>query len=713
MISLLLRASLVVLFAVLAPMATARAAPSPRQLVETVDLSSVAISPDGASVAFRQDQASIERNTYETGWFVLPLDHTGPALRVADAGEPTRGLFGEALTEPPHWSADGRWIYYRAVFDGAVQVWRAARDGSRAEQVTEDPADVETFALSADGRRLLYSVGAAREAIARAEKEEADRGVRIDGAVPLGQGVFRSGYINGRLADERYAGQWVELGGLLDGQPKRRVVLDLAAHAVHDPSPAELAAFSRELPVALVKASSTPTNAYDLRVRSERDGSVAFAMAAGVNTVPTVVREPLSDGAIPCRATACQGAAVSGMVWRPGHDEVVFTTRDRGKGTQSLFDWTVATGDARRIASAPGLMGGCRGLNPGETCAVSENAAVCVMASADVPPHLERIDLQTGARSDLYDPNPSLIAVRGPRAESLSWTDDKGHVFSGEYFPAAGAHGPAPLFIAYYACYGYQRGGLGDEWPLASLAGAGIAALCIQGPPMDSAGQIGSYETAVSGISRVIDILTARGEVDPARVGLGGLSFGSDVTLWAIMHSGKVAVASIATPTVSPNYYRIHELMGEKFKGNLLKNWGLGPPTDASAKVSAAWRLLSPTYNLDRIRTPILMQMAEQEYMNALDYFVPLIDSPTPVDVYVFPHEPHLKFQPRHLLAVNERNLDWFRFWLQDYVDPDPAKAGQYRLWQAMRARAVAAGQHPGLATSPSSTEAQDSGRMP
>ena len=59
----------------------------------------------------------------------------------------------------------------------------------------------------------------------------------------------------------------------------------------------------------------------------------------------------------------------------------------------------------------------------------------------------------------------------------------------------------------------------------------------------------------------------------------------------------------------------------------------------------------------------------------------------------MFPNESHLKVLPRHQLAVYERNLDWFRFWLQDYVDPDPLKAPQlYQRWQAMKLHALKAG---------------------
>ncbi|MGN6790175.1 MAG: Atxe2 family lasso peptide isopeptidase, partial [Rhodanobacteraceae bacterium] len=71
-------------------------------------------------------------------------------------------------------------------------------------------------------------------------------------------------------------------------------------------------------------------------------------------------------------------------------------------------------------------------------------------------------------------------------------------------------------------------------------------------------------------------------------------------------------------------------------------------------------------------------------YRMALDYALPLIRRHK-ADAYVFPDEAHIKFQPRHKLAVYERNVDWFRFWLQGYEDPDPAKRAQYAHWQEMK----------------------------
>jgi hypothetical protein len=36
-------------------------------------------------------------------------------------------------------------------------------------------------------------------------------------------------------------------------------------------------------------------------------------------------------------------------------------------------------------------------------------------------------------------------------------------------------------------------------------------------------------------------------------------------------------------------------------------------------------------------------------------------------------------------MASQGGSVDWFRFWLQGYEDPDPAKAGQYKRWRELR----------------------------
>lgn len=101
----------------------------------------------------------------------------------------------------------------------------------------------------------------------------------------------------------------------------------------------------------------------------------------------------------------------------------------------------------------------------------------------------------------------------------------------------------------------------------------------------------------------------------------------------------------------------------------------------------AFWQPYSPALNATRMDIPLLMQLADSEMLTALPTVTALKAYGQPVDLYTFPQEFHIKWQPRHRRAVYERNLDWFSFWLQGREDPAPAKATQFALWRAMRNR--------------------------
>jgi len=671
----------------------ADAAPSPKSLVEIADLTDVALSPDGAVAAFRREKASVETNRYDTVWFVVPTDGSSPPRRIADGGEPLRYNWGPPLIEPPVWSPDSRWIYYRAEFDGQVQVWRAARDGSAAEPLTHDAADVESFALSGDGKSLRYTVGASRDDIRRAEDDEYDRGIRIDDKVWVGAGLYRSGYINGRLATQRYTGNGFVTQGLLADQPKRQRIVDLATLAVRDATDAERAGLAGagegprlEADAAAEAISPSPLGHWTAYLTARPDSHDLF-------TLKTLKAVSAGGAGIPitCPAASCQDVDFASLAWRPGHDEVVFTVTDHARGrAQSLYDWDLAKGRVRLIVQAEGLLNGGRVESGEAPCSIGEQLAVCVEAAANTPPRLTRVDLATGARQLLYDANPSLHDGSARPVSLMTWKDEAGRPFTGQFFaPAANPSGrPAPLFITYYGCPGYVRGGTpGDEWPLATLAADGIAALCINAPfgvPYEATER---FDPALSAVRSVIDILARQQVIDRTRVGMGGLSFGTEVTVWVAMKSNLLAAASVSSTLVSQTYYWMMALKGEHQLGVVRKAWGLGSPTETPDR----WKLLSPSYNIDKIHTPILMQLPEQEYLETLDYFAPLARSSTPVEMFVYPNESHQKVVPRHKLAVYERNLDWFRFWLQGYVDPDPRKAEQYARWRAERDRAAKA----------------------
>lgn len=658
-----------------------------RRLVDVADFSDPVMSSDGRKVAFRVERASIERNTYDSEWYVEDVDGAALPRRIADGGVPLRDSAGVSTPGLAVWSPDGRWIFYRALLNGRVDVWRAATDGSDAEPVTHDQANVRSFSLSPDGRYLKYSVGATRDETIAAEQAEYDRGIHIDKTVPIGQGLYHSGYVDGRLATLRFTGNWFVLRPLLGNAADRWKVVDLATGTVRDLAPSDVpvappaaSEFAHGFGV-LLKAVPEPNGSrITLLTRVGKTGGDQDESSEVLSVLPNRA----ARHATKCVDDLCTGKQITDLQWRPGSDEVLFTvTYPHDGGVQSIFRWNIDTGAVRLVVRTHGLIGGGGRYSLG-SCSAAHAVMLCVTSAADQPPRLERVDLETGERRVLFDPNAALaqdLAKEAP-ARLLRWTDSKGREFTGQYFPArTSARSPSPLFINYYSCEGFVRGGIGDEYPLSILPEDGIATLCINEPRGFTVDAVARHDQGRAAVEGVVDLLASRGEIDRTKVGMGGLSFGGAVALWTATESQLLAAVSVSSPVITPNYYLFNSLRGLGFTDQLKEYWGLGAPDATPAR----WRALSPAFKVNRVHAPILFQNTEAEYLYGLEYMLPLIRTHR-ADLYVFPNEPHLKYQPRHKLAVYERNIDWFRFWLQGVEDPNPEKADQYVHWKQMKA---------------------------
>src|SRR3546814_10450362 len=60
-----------------------------------------------------------------------------------------------------------------------------------------------------------------------------------------------------------------------------------------------------------------------------------------------------SSRPIVCASELCTGRAISGIQWRPGSDDVLFTVADPQEGlAQSIFRWNVRTGAVHPVVNA-------------------------------------------------------------------------------------------------------------------------------------------------------------------------------------------------------------------------------------------------------------------------------------------------------------------------------------------------------------------------
>jgi dipeptidyl aminopeptidase/acylaminoacyl peptidase len=164
-------------------------------------------------------------------------------------------------------------------------------------------------------------------------------------------------------------------------------------------------------------------------------------------------------------------------------------------------------------------------------------------------------------------------------------------------------------------------------------------------------------------------------------VAITGLSYGAGIAAYAISHSDLFTAAAISQ---GGSWDPMYEYMSnDKYRLNALTSWGLidheGRP------ILDHWRELSAALNVERIHAPVLFNQADSEYLVFLEFYAALRDHRKPMEMWIYPNEYHEKIEPKHRYSIYERNLDWMKFWLQDYEDPDPSKADQYVRWREIR----------------------------
>ncbi len=631
---------------------TGRAPIVPRDLVEVAEITGPTRSPDGRRVAFRVSRPSIKHNDTVLDWYVVDLDG-GPPRRIGSGGTARHEGSGGLAEEAPVWDRDSLGLRFLARAEGAIGIWHW-RDGEPARLEIVDDADIRSFALSADGDALRYTVGATRADIAAEEHRAYDDGILVDERLDVNQPLAGGVIDDGRRVMQRLPGRWFERSRLLADTPVRQKIVRLDGQLA-----GRAPAFLPKKPAQGEKVEAAT-------------GDVAEIQRQHGKTALIVTR---SGGAsITCTAAVCHSQNLAALAWRPGRDELLLF-EGAGSARETVWLWVPGERRTRKLTTTDGRL-----RTPGEAprCAVGPENLVCVESRPLVPPRLVRINY-SGEREILADPNAALAGRVAAKAIPLAFSRG----ITGILLTPLNGSGPFPTVVQYYHCDGFLKGGVGDEIPMLPLIEHGIAILCldrIYAPK--SAGMGASYERALDSISEAIDGLAARRLIDPRRIGIGGLSFGSEVALWAVRKSRRFAAATLSSGTLSSFYYWSNALPARGFAEMLSDYWKIGDPDSDSLK----WKTLSAADDVSRLDTPLLLQLPESEVRTSIELHTRLKRAGKPVDLYVFADEPHIKYQPRHKLAVYRRNLDWYRFWLKDQEDADPGKAVQYARWRAYRA---------------------------
>jgi len=628
-----------------------------------------ALSPDHRSIAVLLRRADVATNSYCYGLAVADL--ASGVVRFLDiGGEPilwTVDFRGQAdldtgaiKTEPPAWSSDGKEIAYLRRDGGRTRLWHVAMRGGPAQKLATLDVDVRRFAWSADGRGLVYEVrpqlAAARAAIA----EEGRSGYLYDARFAPMHSAAPS-----PPADTPTEFRFVSLDGSLD-----RAATDAERERLVPP----------------------PVPGAPPRTSAHADGK-GGATAWVAPRDPTVFSgaEPLSVRAagrsVTCGVPACSDR-IAGFWWL-GPRELLFL-RDWGTdqlGAIELFRW--------RVGSVPVSI--LRTTDPLIDCQLGDDALFCARESAGRPRHIEQISLQNGRGKTVFDPNPEFASIALGKVQRLSArAADGAPTFADLVLPPDRRVGERhPMVVVQYQSRGFLRGGVGDEYPVYLLAARGYAVLSYQRPMsfaddhraadlndfqrMNMAG-FADRRRVFSALDAAVDLAIATGSVDPASLGITGLSEGASSAIWAILSTHRYRAAAISTCCEDP--YPAFYGNGLAFARDM-KLWGYPLP---DADKLGFWRTYSLALGANRVTTPLLLQLSDQEFRFALQGYGNLVDAGKPVEMYIFPNEFHDKWQPAHRAALYDRSIDWFDFWLRGRIDPAPAKVAQFERWKALSA---------------------------
>lgn len=646
--------------------------PSAEDLLALIELGNyrggLSLSPDGQTIAVFARETRVSENDYRYRLLVMPSTGGSPRV-IADAGDiilrnTPYGPTGAAADRSPAWSPDGRTLAYLNEREGHVELWRVAFDGAPAEVVVDGPGDVLRFQWL-DDSSLVVETGAPRESLSAAASRAERFGFHPD--------EFFTPYASLRP------------GAAVDAA-RTQFVIDVETRTQRSSSQAE-----SELLTGRPRAPAPSTAIAEDRA----EGSVTWiAPRAAADRASTpalgIYRAALDGGSISmCDDPACSGRMLGAWIFG---DRIVFRRMEgHGGGLTALYAWNWRANTVRRIRREDEELFGC-----GRAAA----RLICLQESPLQPRRIVSIDVDTGDLAQLYDPNPDWRAFDQPCIETIEVNDAYGNAsFAHLVFPADYRAGRRyPVVVVQYRSRGFMRGGVGGEYPILPLAGRGYFVLSVDRPEwrgaeaalpqaeLDQRTALDNSENLMkqSALEAMLAELDRRGLSDPRRIGITGLSDGAETLYWAITNSDLFAAAVAST---QPTDTTAWTLGSRSFRQSLLSEGMRGPNADGADPWAAWWARNTTVLHAERIRAPLLMNLAESEAIMGFPLATRLEELDRPVETYVYPGAYHIKWRPAQILAAQTRAMDWLDFWLRGVEREDRDEPDRLDRWRALRDR--------------------------
>ena len=314
-----------------------------------------------------------------------------------------------------------------------------------------------------------------------------------------------------------------------------------------------------------------------------------------------------------------------------------------------------------------------------------------VSQSTMIPPDVFALDLRNQQAGLLTDLNPNYGRIRLGKVEPLEWANRYGSKCAGFLIKPVGyeqgtryplvflAVPPQDVFISdatYTTAFAPQP-----------LAAAGFVVVLAQYPLENKIpeakfpGEMREAYNWMSMVESVADLLTDRGIIDKDRVAIGGFSRTSWMVDFTLTHSNySFSAASSADSGIYTyeGYFQHNSIEAMKAAETELG----GPPYGGSFQY---WLDYCPPFQANNVRAAVLMEYTGTD-KSGFEFFTALSRLGKAVEFYRYPRGSHPLDTPYERVASLQRNVDWFRFWMQGYEGTSPSyDPGQYARWRALR----------------------------